>query len=211
MRPATVMLSRRATAAAVTATKPRQQVQLLLSGAATTVTISRAAQPSYPSNTRSISSLPRCAQQPPRHHTSPSLLRRRRYYHSHEHPAPPGPFNATEEAILSAAYKQVPLYGFSLESLARGAREAGYLDISTTILPEGAFSLIRYHLVKQREALAGRRDELFAPEESRLIPVSEKVEMLAWERLLGNKDVIGRWQEVRTYAGTGDSKTPLLR
>lgn len=77
-----------------------------------------------------------------------------------------------------------------------GAREAGYLDISTTILPEGAYSLIRYHLVKQREALAARRDALFAAEESKLIPVSEKVEILTWERLLGNREVVGRWQEV---------------
>ncbi|KAK3941208.1 COQ9-domain-containing protein [Diplogelasinospora grovesii] len=107
-----------------------------------------------------------------------------RAYHSYDHPPPPGPFSETEQAILSAAYKHVPEYGFSEEALALGARDAGYLDISTNLLPEGAFSLIRWHLVTQREALASRVDSN-----------NNSVEALTWERLLGNKDVIRRWQE----------------
>jgi ubiquinone biosynthesis protein COQ9 len=78
--------------------------------------------------------------------------------------------------------------------LALGAREAGYLDISTAVVPDGPFSLIRYHLVTQREALAERSRELFEAKEA---TVAEKAELLAWERLLGNTAIIGRWQEVR--------------
>jgi len=130
-----------------------------------------------------------------------------RTYHSRDHPAPAGPFSQAEQAILSAAYKHVPEHGFSQEALALGARDAGYLDISTTILPEGVFSLIRWHLVTQRDALARRRDALFGSESEQQegggakVPVEDKVEALTWERLLANRDVISRWQEVRVCLG----------
>ncbi|KAK0713827.1 COQ9-domain-containing protein [Lasiosphaeria miniovina] len=121
-----------------------------------------------------------------------------RAYHSYDHPAPAGPFNEAEEAILAAAYRQVPEHGFSPEALAIGAREAGYLDISTNLLADGPFSLIRWHLVKQREALAARKTVLFpdgATIDNKPVSVSAKVEALTWERLLGNVDIVGRWQE----------------
>ncbi|KAK4216370.1 COQ9-domain-containing protein [Rhypophila decipiens] len=187
MRPATTTLSRRAATAAITATRPSQAQ--LLSGAAikTTTTAPKS---------RYITSLSRPRQMQQIQQTSSIQSRPLRKYHSYEHPPPPGPFSPTEEAILSAAYKHVPEHGFSLESLALGAREAGYLDISTTILPEGAFSLIRYHLVKQREALAARTEALFrVPENQKHVSISEKVELLTWERLQGNAQVIARWQE----------------
>ncbi len=56
---------------------------------------------------------------------------------------PPGaPFGAAERAILAAAYRHVPEHGFSPRTLALGARDAGYPDISASILPDGAFSLV---------------------------------------------------------------------
>ena len=119
-----------------------------------------------------------------------------RSFHSYDHPPPPGPFGATESAILAAAYRHVPEHGFSHRALSLGARDAGYLDISPSALPDGTFSLIRYHLVTQRLALAEKSKKLFEREDS---PpgVGAKVAALTWERLLANKDVIHRWQEVR--------------
>ncbi|KAI2464502.1 ubiquinone biosynthesis protein COQ9 [Annulohypoxylon bovei var. microspora] len=123
----------------------------------------------------------------------------RRSYQSYDHPPPPGVFSTAEQAILSAAYHHVPEHGFTQHALSLGARDAGYLDISTNLLPEGPFSLIRYHLVTQREALAPRSESLFNPqgEEGTSTPrrVPDKVERLAWERLLGNQEVNHRWQE----------------
>ncbi|KAH8198235.1 hypothetical protein TruAng_007578 [Truncatella angustata] len=122
-----------------------------------------------------------------------------RSYHSYDHPAPPGAFNATERAILSAAYAHVPEHGFSQHALALGARDAGYLDMSATILPNGPFSLIKYHLVTKREGLVPKSKDIFAPgAEAERLPTNDKVERLTWERLLENRDVIHRWQEVWT-------------
>lgn len=213
MRPTT--LSRTATAAA---SATRSQVQLLSRPAIKTARCT-------PPTSRCLSSLSQS--KPQQQHrqlspqtrtlpiaapkTSPILLRT---YHSYDHPPPLGPFNPTEETILSAAYAQVPEHGFSAESLAIGARSAGYLDISTTILPEGTFSLIRYHLVKQREALAARRDAaLFGDQRqnsnSNPTSISAKVEVLTWERLQGNTQVISRWQEVsKQDRSTNNTLTP---
>ncbi|KAH8645618.1 COQ9-domain-containing protein [Xylariales sp. PMI_506] len=121
-------------------------------------------------------------------------------YHSYDHPPPPGVFNSSERAILSAAYAHVPEHGFTNHALNLGARDAGYLDISTNLLPEGPFSLIKYHLVSKREALAPRSKELYtadgeATAAASLPKVEEKVERLTWERLLLNQAVIHRWQE----------------
>lgn len=120
---------------------------------------------------------------------------RSRSYHSYDHPATAGLSGGAEEAILSAAYKHIPEHGFSTRALGLGARDAGYLDISPCVLPDGAFSLIRYHLVLQRQNLALRSQELLKNQES--LGPGAKVAALTWARLLGNKDVIQHWQEVR--------------
>lgn len=121
---------------------------------------------------------------------------RPRLYHSYDHPEPTGSFSLAEQEILSAAYTHVPEHGFSQKALALGAKDAGYLDISTNVVPEGVFSLIRWHLVTQRKALAGKAQELFGDEEAAArIGVGKKVELLTWERLLGNSVVVRRWQE----------------
>ncbi|KAI1820514.1 ubiquinone biosynthesis protein COQ9 [Xylaria intraflava] len=114
-----------------------------------------------------------------------------RKYHSYDHPPPASIFKPAEQAILSAAYKHVPEHGFTQHALSAGARDAGYPDISTSVLPGGAFSLIHYHLVTQREALAPRREGIVAGEAS----VPGRIERLTWARLQGNRDVNHRWQE----------------
>ncbi|KAI5857285.1 ubiquinone biosynthesis protein COQ9 [Durotheca rogersii] len=118
-------------------------------------------------------------------------------YHSYDHPPTPGVFSEPEKAILSAAYRHVPKHGFTQHALSLGARDAGYLDISTNILPEGPFSLIRYHLVTQREAIAPLSRAIYGTEgrDSLLLDVPAKVERLTWERLLANRYVNNRWQE----------------
>ncbi len=119
---------------------------------------------------------------------------RRRAYHSYDQPAAACSFGTTEEAILSAAYNHVPEHGFSRRALGRGARDAGYLDISPSVLSDGTFSLIRYHLVTQRQNLAPRSREIFKDQEK--LGPGAKVAALTWERLLANRDVIYTWQEV---------------
>ncbi|KAF2997531.1 Ubiquinone biosynthesis protein coq9, mitochondrial [Neopestalotiopsis sp. 37M] len=128
--------------------------------------------------------------------TTQCAARTLRGYHSYDHPSPPGAFNAAERAILSAAYAHVPEHGFTQHALALGARDAGYLDISASLLPNGPFSLIKYHLVTKRESLAPKSAQIFGPgTEAERLPVDDKVERLTWERLLENRDVIHRWQE----------------
>ena len=157
-----------------------------------------------PTPSRRLSHLQRPATTPA--HPSPSRSRshhhhhhhhHHRAYHSYDHPPPPGPFGAAEAAILSAAYAHVPSRGFGAEALALGARDAGYLDVSPAIVPDGAFGLVRWHLVSRRDALAVRAADIFAPAEARaLLSTAERAEALAWERLLGNREVVGRLQEV---------------
>ncbi|KAI2634516.1 ubiquinone biosynthesis protein COQ9 [Xylaria nigripes] len=117
-----------------------------------------------------------------------------RPYHSYDHPAPASTFSPTEQAILSAAYKHVPEHGFTQQALSAGARDAGYLDISTNLLPNGPFSLIHYHLLTQREALAPQRDALLSAE-APATTVPARIERLTWARLQGNREVNHRWQE----------------
>lgn len=134
-------------------------------------------------------------------HCHPSALIRTsracclRSYHSYDHPAPAGPFGGAEEAILSAAYRHVPEHGFSARALGLGARDAGYLDISPSVLPDGTFNLIRYHLVSQRQNLSSVSQQL--SQDQKLLGPGAKVAALTWARLLGNRDVIQHWQEVR--------------
>ncbi|EFX00927.1 ubiquinone biosynthesis protein mitochondrial precursor [Grosmannia clavigera kw1407] len=137
---------------------------------------------------------------------APTRLRRRAY-HSLDRPEEPSPqdrFSSEEQAILSAAYCHVPEHGFSDQTLALGARDAGYPYISTAILPDGVFSLVRWHLVSQRVALASRSQAVFhqdaanSPQSGPLSPtdIAARAERITWERLMGNKAVLGRWQEV---------------
>lgn len=120
----------------------------------------------------------------------------RHCYHSYSHPQPPGPFNTTEAAILSAALSYVPSHGFTRTSVALGARDAGYLDASTNLFPKGAFSLVHYHLVTQRLKLSS--SQILRPRENEVpLGVGAKVKALTWERLMQNAGIIHKWQEVR--------------
>lgn len=142
-------------------------------------------------------------------------------YHSHEFATPP-PFPPAESAILSAAITRVPHYGFTAEALRMGARDAGYLDVSTNLLPRGVYDLINYHLVSQRLAL---KETVQFPDESdaaNKLGLGAKVRALTLARLRANKPFIHRWSEVSliqsqfhwtklTYAGARRYGAAFLR
>jgi ubiquinone biosynthesis protein COQ9 len=131
----------------------------------------------------------------PRHYKFPSSLRT---YHSHNHPPPPGPFTPVESTILSASVPHIPSHGFTLTSLSLGAKDAGYIDASTNLFPRGAFALVHWHLYTHRMALSKQRG-IISPEvrEGEKAPgVGTKVKLLTWERLMGNREIVHRWQEV---------------
>jgi hypothetical protein len=127
-----------------------------------------------------------------------------RPYHSYDHPPPPGPFTLTESSILSAAIPHIPTHGFTHTTLSLGTKDAGYIDASTNLFPNGAFSLVHYHLYTQRLALAKREHvlSLALKEGEKPLGVGGKVKALSWERLMGNREIIHRWQEVRTTIGS---------
>ncbi|KAL8738228.1 MAG: hypothetical protein Q9181_000954 [Wetmoreana brouardii] len=86
----------------------------------------------------------------------------------------------------------VPEHGFTTTALTSGARDAGYLDVSANLFPAGAFSLVKYHLVAQRLALA--QD---VPTASTAEPASvlDNVRSLTLQRLWAGQPIIHRWQE----------------
>ena len=116
---------------------------------------------------------------------------RRAAYHSYDTPQPP-PYRDAESKILGNAYALVPTHGFTKEALTLGAKEAGYLEVSTNLFPKGAFDLVKYHLVTQR---LGLKDRIQFPDEK--MGVGRKVRSLVLERLRANVDtgVLPRWQE----------------
>lgn len=136
-----------------------------------------------PATLRAISYLPCC-----------------RSYHSYEHHPPP-PFSAAEDSILSAALTHVPTHGFTTTALTRGARDAGYLDISTNFFPLGPFSMVKYHLVTNRLALA---EHAPTPSQSPdgISEISTNIRDLALRRLHANTPIIQRWQEAIALLST---------
>ena len=117
-------------------------------------------------------------------------------YHSYEY-SQPSPFPPAESAILAAAIAHVPSYGFTADALRLGARDAGYMDVSTNLLPRGVFDLVNYHLATQRLAL---KDSVQFPppgEQGRKLGTGAKVRTLTLARLRANEPIIHRWQEAR--------------
>lgn len=134
----------------------------------------------------------------------PPLDCKYRQFHSYRHRSSPNS-NAAPDTILAAAYKHVPETGFTQKSILLGARDSGFLDISSSILHEGPFSLINYHLVQQRLCLVDS-SKLLKDTGSQSSP-NERLIELTWARLLANKNIIHHWQEVRyCYSITSQSE-----
>ena len=126
----------------------------------------------------------------------PAAAWRQQYcYHSYEYSQPP-PFPPAESAILSAALTHVPSYGFSADALRLGARDAGYMDVSTNLFPRGVFDLVNYHLVTQRLALKNSV-QFPADDQGKKAGIGAKVRTLTRARLRANEPIIHRWQEAR--------------
>jgi ubiquinone biosynthesis protein COQ9 len=142
--------------------------------------------------------------------TSVPLLRP---YHSYDHPPPPGPFTLAESTILSSAILHIPSHGFTHTALSLGAKDVGYIDASTNLFPNGAFSLVHYHLYTQRLTLAKNEHILSRVLEGveKPLGVGGKVKALTWERLMANREIIHRWQEVRTITGPRAEKCGLIK
>lgn len=122
-----------------------------------------------------------------------------RTFHSYEHITPSQTSPTATNAILLSAYGHVPIHGFSHQSLNLGARDAGYLDISSSVLPDGVSSLILFHLAHQRLGLASKCEAMLKDNRKSTCNgvVGTKIADIMWARLLANKDIIHKWQEVR--------------
>ena len=129
----------------------------------------------------------------------------KRCYHSSEYPKAP-PFPPTQDAILSAALSHVPAHGFTATALKAGARDAGYLDITANLFPQGVVALVNYHLVTQRLALADHfSSPLSSPpssrppssnpgEQSNSLDIPSKIHAITLRRLHANRPIIQHWQ-----------------
>ncbi|KLJ10255.1 hypothetical protein EMPG_14368 [Blastomyces silverae] len=127
-----------------------------------------------------------------------------RPYHSSFHPTlepPADTYTPEQSAILSAAVNHVPEHGFTAHSLTLGARDAGYLDVSLQLFPDGGeMALITYWLGSRRGMLRqkAKSGELFGKSEGGEaggLSGEEKVVVLILERLKMNEEIIEHWQD----------------
>ena len=128
-------------------------------------------------------------------------------YHSYEHSEPP-PYREAERTILSSALAYVPAHGFTQEALTLGAKDAGYLEVSTNLFPRGAFELVKYYLVTQR---LGLKDRIQFPDER--MGTGRKVRSLVLERLRANGDAgtVPKWQEALAVMSLAENIPASLR
>ncbi|BFZ54230.1 Ubiquinone biosynthesis protein coq9, mitochondrial [Savitreella phatthalungensis] len=101
------------------------------------------------------------------------------------------PKDIAADPILDAALKHVSEHGFTLESIKRGAQDAGYLDASHALYPDGAFALVTRHLDLARQSLHHHAEAAFADEKS----IGKRIRMLCELRLRANEPYIDRLQD----------------
>jgi len=128
-------------------------------------------------------------------------------YHTYETAQSPS-YRDAERTILANAFAYVPTHGFTQEALTLGAKDAGYLDVSTNLFPKGAFELVMYHLVTQR---VGLKDRVQFPDKK--MGIGKKVRSLVLERLRANVDagVVPRWQEALGLMSLAENIPASLR
>jgi ubiquinone biosynthesis protein COQ9 len=133
-------------------------------------------------------------------HINRLRLSQQALYHSYEHPSQP-PYSSTAESILSASVAHIPQHGFTQKSLQLGAKDAGFMSISTNLFPRGVFDLIAYYLMTKRLALQNSVNgengyaKIWAENK---IGVGSRVKTLLLERLNMNAKagIIKKWPEV---------------
>ena len=128
-------------------------------------------------------------------------------YHSYEHTELP-PYRDVEQLILSSGLTHVATHGFTSQALALGAQDAGYLHISTNLFPQGAFALVKYHLVTQR---LGLKDKIQFHDEQ--MGVGRRVRSLVLERLRANvaHGVVPRWREALALMSLAENVPAALK
>ncbi|TVY84759.1 Mitochondrial ubiquinone biosynthesis protein coq9, partial [Lachnellula suecica] len=80
-------------------------------------------------------------------------------------------------------------------------------------IPARAFALVHWHLYTQRMALS-KLHRIIDPEVSegsKMPGVGSKVKLLTWERLMGDRDVVHRWQEALALMASPSNIPPSLR
>ncbi|KAI5806360.1 ubiquinone biosynthesis protein COQ9 [Geopyxis carbonaria] len=121
---------------------------------------------------------------------------RNNYFHSSQHPLPEPGYNSIENEILRSALTHVPEHGFSKSALLMGSRDSGYPDISANLFPNAVFSLIKYHLVTQRQQLRQNTDLVkLQGSLGRAASLTEKIRLACITRLRGNKQIINHWPQ----------------
>jgi ubiquinone biosynthesis protein COQ9 len=136
---------------------------------------------------------------PPSHHSQPPKYQSsqpRRPYHSTLHPAlPVHEYTNSQIAILEASLAHTPVHGFTHTSILLGARDAGFLDVSIQLLPNGEYDLILFWLASRRGLLraAVESGEIQFPAGQ---DVQSKIKTLIMKRMKMNEVVRGQWQEV---------------
>ncbi|QSS63398.1 ubiquinone biosynthesis protein COQ9 [Histoplasma capsulatum] len=114
---------------------------------------------------------------------------------------PADTYTPEQSAILSVAVNHIPEFGFTTRSLTLGARDAGYLDVSLQLFPDGGeMNLITYWLRSRRGMLrqktkSGEFFGMSEPGEIGGLSVEEKVLILILERLKMNEEIIEHWQD----------------
>ena len=135
-----------------------------------------------------------------RFNRKPCQIQGLKRYHSYEHPSPP-PYSSTAQSILSAAISHIPQHGFTQKTLHLGAKDSGFMSISTNLFPRGVFDLIAFYLMTRRLALQdtvnGENGYAKSWYENKT-GVGSRVRTLLLERLKMNEKagIISRWPEV---------------
>ncbi|RUS20205.1 hypothetical protein BC937DRAFT_86178 [Endogone sp. FLAS-F59071] len=105
-------------------------------------------------------------------------------------PTPPTP---TPSAILEASLTFVPTFGWTIESLARGAESMGYPSVAHGMFPNGAADLIDYFLEQSRRHMVRELQE-----GGRLgsLRTHDKIQLACTVRLNLMRPYIKQWPEV---------------
>ncbi|KAI8064253.1 COQ9-domain-containing protein [Gilbertella persicaria] len=97
--------------------------------------------------------------------------------------------------LLEATLPFVKQYGWTMESMMRGARSLGYPSVAHGIFSGGEAGLIDVHLAVQRETFVDMIKEKEEKGELEGLMMNEKIKLLTCMRLELNKPYIRQWPE----------------
>ncbi|KAI8391818.1 rpsU-divergently transcribed protein [Radiomyces spectabilis] len=103
--------------------------------------------------------------------------------------------------MLKATLPFVPSHGWSMESIALGAKSLGYPSVAHGVFPGGEAGLIDAFLKDCRREFVARIAELQASGKLEGLSMTEKVRELTAMRLMMMKPYIRRWPEALAVMG----------